>query len=123
MLMFRAKLSTRRLMAVIAASALVLSGIQYDAQPGFHYGIGYGLRYGVCRNDGLGQPAGSHGKALGWTYQAGVWDRYEPRKVNGAVRHGIWVRTSGPPWRWVACVVILDARWMIWQEVGSIRGF
>ena len=112
--MLRVRLSTRRLMAIVAASALTLSGVQYDAQPGWHFGIGYGLRLGVCRNDGLGRLVGSHGETLARTYQVGAWDRYEPRKVNGTVRHGLWVRPSGPPWRWVACLVILDTRWMIW---------
>jgi hypothetical protein len=113
-LMIRVKLSTRRLMTVVAASALAFSGVQSDHQPGWHLGIGHGLRYGVCRNDGFGRSAGSHGKLLGWTYQAGVWDRDEPRESNGTVRHGLWVRTGGPIWRWVACVVILDVRWTIW---------
>jgi hypothetical protein len=111
--MFRkAKLSTRRLMVVVAASAVVLAGVRHDEQPGWHVGIGYGLRVGVCRNDARGQPSGSYGKPLGWTYQTGVWDSPGPRRANGTVRLGVWVRTSGTVDRWVACAVILDRKWI-----------
>ena len=64
--------STRRLMALVAWAALVMGGLNGGRQPGLYYPVGNRL-IGVCRNDLAGRRWASHGKPMGWLYQAGAW--------------------------------------------------
>lgn len=62
-------LTTRRLIGIVAVSAVVCSGFRAGDTPGWHVPLPGGLRFGACRNDGEGRwrlPTQA-------VYQAGVW--------------------------------------------------
>jgi hypothetical protein len=84
------KLTTRRLMVLVALSAVAMCGLNRGDQVGWHLGIpGTGLRAGVCRNDGQGRSLMAGGEPGTHVYQAGVW-RAGDRA--GAIRLGLRIQ-------------------------------
>jgi hypothetical protein len=88
----RVRLTTRRLMAIVGLCALALSGLQGGLQPGIHYRLPGGLRWGICRNDGLGRSLGSYGRPGQAACQIGVWRSAGPGEYSGPMVAGLRLR-------------------------------
>jgi hypothetical protein len=80
--------STRRIMALVAISAALMTGLHGGSQPGWHVPAPGGYRVGACRNDLNGRFLDQNGSEAGRMYQAGIW---LPRG-HGGVSVGLSVR-------------------------------
>ncbi|WP_435009173.1 hypothetical protein P12x_000421 [Tundrisphaera lichenicola] len=66
-------LTVRRWIALVAASAIVLSFVhQNGPRPGLYASVG-GLSLGVCRNESIDRFILAYHARGGWAHQAGLW--------------------------------------------------
>jgi hypothetical protein len=101
-------MTTRGMMATVGLVALGLSGLQCGDQPGKHYPLPGGLRWGVCRNDGFGRAGDDHGVVVGCPYQVGAWEAARPGDRGGPMRLGLRVRGGiVTAWSW-------RGEWVVW---------